>query len=180
MKFNEIKPFIICNNYSVDVSLRSLPSQIEEYQEDLGLELNPDFQRGYVWNQQQKERYMEYLLRDGQSGRDIYLNHTNWNRTKGIGDGWFVCVDGLQRLTTCLEFMDNQVKAFGKYKREFEDKLPYGMGRLRIHVNNLSTRAEVLQWYLEMNAGGTVHSEEELERVARLLREEQTKGVATE
>ena len=169
MKFSEIKPFIECNNYVVDVSLKSIPSQIEEFIEDLGLELNPDFQRGNVWNQFQKERYLEYLLRNGQSGRDIYLNHTNWNRTEGKGDGWFVCVDGLQRLTTCLEFMSNKVKAFGLYRDQFEDKLTSGIARLRIHVNNLQTRAEVLQWYLEMNSGGTVHSAEELERVQTLL-----------
>ena len=39
----------------------------------------------------------------------------------------------------------------------------------RWHVNDLSTYSEVLQWYLDLNSGGTVHTEEELNRVQQLL-----------
>lgn len=168
MKFNDIKPYIQCNNYSVDVSLRHLESTIDEYIEEMGLELDPDFQRGHVWTEQQQELYIEHLLREGVSGLDIYFNHTKWQGTTGKGDGWFVCVDGLQRLTACLKFLRNQIRAFGYYYRDFEDKIPL-MIRLSFHVNNLKTRKEVLEWYLQMNSGGTVHSKEELARVAGLL-----------
>lgn len=168
MKFKEIKPYIQCNNYSVDVSLRYLESTLDEYIEEMGLELIPDFQRGYVWNLGQQELYIEHLLREGVSGLDIYFNHTKWQGTEGKGDGWFVCVDGLQRLTACLGFLRNQIKAFGHFYKDFEDKIPM-MVRLSFHVNNLQTRKEVLEWYLQMNSGGTVHSQDELDRVAGLL-----------
>lgn len=168
MRFKDIEPYIQCNNYSIDVSLRSLEGTIDDYIEEMGLELNPDFQRGYVWNERQQELFVEHLLREGVSGLDIFFNHTNWQNTSGSGDGWFVCVDGLQRLTACLGFLRNQVKAFGCYYRDFEDKIPM-MVRLRFHVNNLESRKEVLEWYLQMNSGGTVHSQEELDRVAGLL-----------
>lgn len=168
MKFEDIKPYIQCNNYSVDVALRYLESTIDEYIEELGLELDPDFQRGHVWTEQQQELYIEHLLREGVSGLDIYFNHTKWLINSGKDDGWFVCVDGLQRLTACLKFLRNQIKAFGHYRKDFEDKIPM-MIRLRFHVNNLKTRKEVLEWYLQMNNGGTVHTEEELVRVAELL-----------
>lgn len=168
MKFRDIKPYIQCNNYSVDVSLRFLESTIEDYIEEMGLELIPDFQRGYVWNLRQQELYIEHLLREGVSGLDIYFNHTKWQGTEGKGDGWFVCVDGLQRLTACLGFLRNQIKAFGHFYKDFEDKISM-MVRLSFHVNNLQTRKEVLEWYLQMNSGGTVHSQDELDRVAELL-----------
>ncbi|MGV2887148.1 DUF262 domain-containing protein [Paenibacillus taichungensis] len=168
MKFRDIKPYIQCNNYSVDVSLRFLENTIEDYIEEMGLELIPDFQRGYVWNLRQQELYIEHLLREGVSGLDIYFNHTKWQGTEGKGDGWFVCVDGLQRLTACLGFLRNQIKAFGHFYKDFEDKISM-MVRLSFHVNNLQTRKEVLEWYLQMNSGGTVHSHDELDRVAELL-----------
>jgi len=38
------------------------------------------------------------------------------------------------------------------------------------------TRAEVLTWYLQINAGGVVHSDEEIERVKELLKEEESKA----
>ncbi|MCR8641496.1 DUF262 domain-containing protein [Paenibacillus sp. N1-5-1-14] len=168
MKFSDIKPYIQMNGYSVNSTLRYLPTTIKEYQDDLGLDLNPDFQRGYVWSVLQQERYIEHFLRGGTSGLDIYFNHTNWHKTKGNGDGWFVCVDGLQRLTACLGFMDSKVKAFGHYYHEFEDRLSTTL-TLRLHINSLQTRKEVLEWYLQMNSGGTIHSEEELTRVEELL-----------
>ncbi|WP_433752302.1 DUF262 domain-containing protein [Paenibacillus amylolyticus] len=168
MKFKDIEPYIQCNNYSVDISLRSLESTIDDYIEEMGLELNPDFQRGHVWTERQQELYIEHLLREGVSGLDIYFNHTNWQNTSGKGDGWFVCVDGLQRLTACLRFLKNQVEAFGYLYKDFEDKIPM-LIRLSFHVNNLKTRKEVLEWYLQMNNGGTIHSQDELDRVAELL-----------
>lgn len=38
-----------------------------------------------------------------------------------------------------------------------------------VHVNNLKTEKEVLQWYIDMNAGGTPHTTEEIDRVKKLI-----------
>lgn len=173
MKFKDIKPYIQCNNYRIDVSLRFLENQIQNYLED-GLELIPDFQRGHVWTEKQQEKYVEFVLRGGESGLDIYFNHTKWNSWTEENMGWFVCVDGLQRLTACRKFMNNELKVLGYFHDEFEDKLSSTV-RLRFHVNNLPTRREVLEWYLQINSGGTVHTEEELNRVAKLLEQEKLK-----
>ena len=40
------------------------------------------------------------------------------------------------------------------------------------HVNYLKTRREVLEWYLQLNGGGTPHSQKELDRVRGLLEKE--------
>lgn len=40
---------------------------------------------------------------------------------------------------------------------------------IRVNINNLQTRKEVLQWYIEFNSGGTVHTKEEIDRVKELL-----------
>jgi len=44
---------------------------------------------------------------------------------------------------------------------------------MRININDLPTRKDVLQWYLQMNTGGTVHTEEEINRVKMLLEKEE-------
>ena len=43
---------------------------------------------------------------------------------------------------------------------------------LLFNVNNLKTKAEVLVWYIEFNTGGTVHTEEEINKVKMLLENE--------
>lgn len=167
MKFKDIPQFTAESNYQINQPLRSLFKFIKEEQDELNLQLNPDFQRGHVWTESQQVAFIEYLLRGGKSGRDIYFNNPQRKHsTKEYFD--YVCVDGLQRLTACLKFLNNEIKAFGYYYNEFEDKL-FNVD-LIIHVNDLQTRNEVLTWYLEMNSGGTVHTEEELNRVKKLLK----------
>lgn len=154
-------------HYGVDVDLDFLEQHVQRYIDDYSLDLNPDFQRGHVWTQVQRERYMEWLLRGGETGRDIYFNCPGW---QGAYDGTMVIVDGLQRLTTCRMFVANEVQAFGRYMRDFAGRP--GLIGLRFHVANYKSRADVLQWYLDINSGGTIHSADELARVQALLNAE--------
>lgn len=89
-----------------------------------------------------------------------------------------VCVDGLQRLIALRRFLNNELKVFGFLLKDFEDKdnMLRRIGLLRFNINNLQTREEVLQWYLDFNTGGTVHSQEEIDRVKKLLEEEKAKN----
>jgi hypothetical protein len=167
VRFQDI-PQLTFAHYAVDISLHRLLRAMEEYQKEYGLQLCPDFQRGHVWTEEQQVKYVEFLLRGGQSSRDILFNHTAWNRSF---KGEMVCVDGLQRLTACAKFLKNELKVFGHYLDEFEDK-PYNV-HLRFHINDLPTRKQVLAWYLELNDGGTVHTENELARVRTLLAQEE-------
>jgi uncharacterized protein with ParB-like and HNH nuclease domain len=161
MKFSDIPKFTSVNGYQVNVFLHHIKSTIQDYLET-GLELNPDFQRGHVWTEEQQVRYVEYFLRGGTSARIIYFNSPDIYSGKLP----FVCVDGLQRLTALLRFLNNELKAFGCYYRDFEGRTD---ANLVFVVNDLKTRAEVYQWYIEMNSGGTLHSDEEIERVRALL-----------
>lgn len=169
MKFKEIRQFTSWGNYEVNQSLRHLTEWVKQHQEDAGLELNPDFQRGNVWTEEQQVHYVEYLLQGGKAARTILFNCPGWMDNF---DGPFVCVDGLQRITACLKFMDDKLAVFdGHYLHDFEDKIPIGVDLL-LNINNLKTRKEVLRWYIELNSGGTVHTETEIARVKELLKKE--------
>lgn len=168
-KFKDIPPFTSSGSYQIDCSPEYLVEWIEKEQEEMGLELNPDFQRGHVWTEQQQIAFLEYFLRGGKSGTILYFNCPSWHHN--VPDGAYndyVCVDGLQRITAFQRFIRNEIPAFGSYYREYTDsmKLRYTM---KVNVNDLKTKAEVLQWYIEMNAGGTPHTDEEIERVKEML-----------
>lgn len=166
-KFKEIPQFTRDGSYAIDCSLPFLKDWVADEQNE-GLELNPDFQRGHVWTREQEIAYIEFLLRGGRTGRDLYFNKPSWNNP--VPDGAyddFVCVDGLQRITAILGFLDNEFPVFGSYYREFEDRMSI-MNTVRVHVNDLKTKKDVLTWYIEMNAGGTPHSKEEIDHVTAL------------
>lgn len=172
-----IIPFIESGDYEVNVGLKHIKTILKDYEEDYGLELNPDFQRGHVWTEDQQSAYMEFLLKGGQTARVIYFNcpffscGTVEDYKKGKYEMPMQCVDGLQRLTSIVKFLDNKVKVCGYYLNDFEDKevLMRKMCSIRFNVNKLKTRREVLRWYLDFNTGGTIHSEEEISRVKKLL-----------
>ena len=82
-------------------------------------------------------------------------------------------VDGLQRLTAVRRFMAGELAVFGGHRlADIEDPRYLRRVNLRFYVNALRTRADVLRWYLELNAGQVAHAPEELARVAGLLRAE--------
>lgn len=169
--FREIKKLIPPGGYTVDYPLPAIPGFIHEEEEALGLQLNPDFQRGHVWTKEQQIAYIEFLLRDGRSGRDIYLNCPSWRSEVPQGAyNDFVCVDGLQRLTAVIRFIQNEIPAFSTLFKDFEGPKSLLDNTLHINVNSLPTKADVLEWYLEMNSGGTPHTKSEITRVSAMLR----------
>lgn len=167
-KFNDIPQFVSSGRYQVDYTVVSLVKFISEEIEEAGLILNPEFQRGHVWTEKQQTAWLEYHLKGGRSGNIIYLNDPNW-RTGRPMPGTYVCIDGLQRITACQKFVNNEIKIFGSYFREYTDNIRTLPATVSVNVNDLQTYKEVLQWYIDMNSGGTPHSETEIQRVKDIL-----------
>jgi len=166
--------------YHMDTPWQYLLETLARFQSDYGLNLDPDFQRGHVWTEAQQIAYVEFMLREPQSGREIYFNHPNW---MGDWEGEFVLVDGRQRLEAARRFLVNEIPAFGCLLKDFEGLNLTSTRKIRMpsnicfgfNVAKLKTRADVLQWYIDFNAGGTPHSEKEIERVQGLLALEKSK-----
>lgn len=155
-------------SYEVCQPLDSLKDAVDRYIKEYGLNLLPDFQRGHVWNEEQQVKYVEFLLKGGQTNNVLYFNHPGWmNSFKGE----FVIVDGLQRLTAILRFLDGNIAVFNKLS--INDVDVKGNWGVKFNINNLKTRREVLLWYLEINSNGTPHTEEEINKVRELIKGEQ-------
>ena len=172
MKFSEIPQYTRDGNYQTSIPIRNLPEFIDGFVKDYGLELNPDFQRGHVWDEPRQTAFVEHILRGGQGSRDIRMNCRNWLNGPMEDRRPFVLVDGLQRLTALRKFMENRIPAFRTLRKNFQDDMPLEYS-VQIMVNNLPTRAGVLRWYIEINAGGIAHSPEEIDRVRNLLAQEE-------
>lgn len=169
MNFKDIPQLTRDGHYRADTSLEDLQCAVERYQSQYGLNIDPDFQRPHVWNQDKQTKFIEFILRGGNSARIIYLNHPGWMKSF---DGEMVLVDGKQRLSAALAFLNNEIPVFdGHYFQEFTDRIHSGI-YFTFCINNLKTRKEVLQWYLDLNTGGVVHTNEEIEKVRNLLDKE--------
>lgn len=169
-------------SYEVHCHFSHLERQLEGFEQDYGLDLMPDFQRGHVWTQEQQERWIEAVLRGAisTSGLTIQFNSPAFGHGSATPSDQdlpdtVVCVDGLQRLTSVRRFMRGEIRAFGFTRDDlagtsFDPKrMTY---RLNVAIHAFKTRQQVLQYYLDINTGGTPHSAQELERVRSLLDQE--------
>jgi len=156
-------------NYRINMSLEDIKDRIERDISEYGLNLNPDFQRAHVWNMEQRVLYVEFLLKGGRSN-PIYFNHEGWMKSFR---GEYIIVDGKQRLTSILMFLNNEfpvlndkdAEGIGFYAKEF-DRIP---NDIEFIINDLPNRKLVLQWYLQMNKGNVAHTMEELEKVENMI-----------
>jgi hypothetical protein len=141
-----------------------------------GVDINPDFQRGHVWTEQQQVYFLECFMRGlvGEEGMTIRLNCPSW-RTSPMPDSdmldQVVCIDGLQRLTAIRGFLAGDIKPFGLHVSQFTGK--YLPSRVRtcvlIKFYDFQYRKDLLTYYLDINGGGTQHTPTELERVRKLM-----------
>lgn len=164
MKFKDIEQLPNCN-YRVNIPLEYIKENIERYTEEYNLDMDPIFQRGYVWTVHQQVAYVEWVLRGGKSGLDIYFNHPNW---MGSFKGQMQLIDGKQRLKAILDFLNNKIKAYNHYHEEYEDRIS-SMVSVLFNVYTMQTQQEVIKWYIAMNSGGSIHTPEEIARVKALL-----------
>lgn len=155
---------------------------IEEYREDGGIDMDPDFQRGHVWTDAMRVRFVEHLLRGGEHGRTIVWN-TPIQDAVTYADTpdrdlptTLVLVDGKQRLTALLSFLNDDLKVFdGNAFSDFDEKsrrymmTAAGPFQMRMHVHSLQYRRDLLRLYLELNEGAVAHAETEIERVRELF-----------
>lgn len=163
--------------YTCDQPIYMLEKSLNDYKKDWGLNLNPDFQRGHVWTMNQRIAFVEGVLR-GTVDRSLMLiqfNAPHWITDNHKGDlpNEIQIVDGLQRLNTIRGFLDHQFPVFGLYVDEFKGtSFDINLTRyaLRFAIHNFQSKKDLLNYYLSINSGGTVHSEEELDRVRLMTR----------
>ena len=134
----------------------------------------PDFQRGHVWTHDQQTKFIENVLRGlvDKSGLTIRFNHPTkeaLNHTNDITCE-IICLDGLQRLESLKQFLAGNILPFGMSYAEIPRVF---IRNIRIHfqIYDFTNRSDILAFYLDINSGGTPHSNEEIQRVQSLLAE---------
>jgi len=157
MRFEDI-PRMSQANYCIDVAWTSIRRHFEGF--GVPIELDPEYQRGYVWTLEQQIAYLEFRMKGGMSGGDLFWNAPGWHRGEHTA---MELVDGKQRLEAVLSFLAGNVPVFGLKIYEFEDELNPIRHRFKFFVNDLDDPLAVVQWYLDLNTGGSIHTEKDLQ-----------------
>jgi hypothetical protein len=170
-----IKP-VRKNRYEVRVDWRHFPRYLKSLAEDYGpVELNPDFQRGHVWTEEQQVRFIENVMRGiaSSASLSIQLNCSNWNTTECKGDLpiGIQCLDGLQRINAVSRFLGGEIHPFGLTLTDLEGSsysVKLSNFYFTVQMFDYENKTDVIQHYIDFNAGGTPHAPEEIERIKKL------------
>ncbi|WP_368880404.1 DUF262 domain-containing protein [Proteus mirabilis] len=170
-----IKPIPATVN-TYDIDLFELDSIMERYSKyGYTVDMNPDYQRGHVWTLEQKIHYIENMLRF-KLKPEIKINFPNYHDDdvkplNGLDKNVITCIDGLQRYTALTEFVNREFKIFDG-NLAVEDLLcsPYSFKSLccNIQIYSLMDKNELLQFYIDLNSGGTYHTPDEIDRVKKM------------
>lgn len=148
-------------------------SRIHKSIKEYPLTLDADFQRDHVWTLDHQVSFMSYLLSGGKVP-SCYANIGPYG-TWEVGE----VVDGKQRITACIEWRLNNIPAIINGKEIYWDSLSEVSQRIcssqiGLKIEMIRTdRKGALEIYLKLNSGGVLHTPEEIEKVRKLLAQEQ-------
>ena len=166
---------------STDVDWRDLEAHLAR-EAEVGLDINPDYQRGHVWTPAQQVAYVEHILLGGETAREVMTVCVGRGtddyvtaRDGSISLRRYSLLDGLQRVTAVRAFVADAFPVLTSV-----DPAGFRWSQLdrSIQRRDLSfswrslavpTEADVIRLYLRLNSGGTPHSAAELDRVRAML-----------
>lgn len=172
----EVRP--ICNSTEThfsenqDVRLDFYNSTIEDLllrQYSLGIDFDPDYQRGYVWDDTDKELLLDSIFKNIDIGKFvlIHLSDSEWMK-RGLS---YEILDGKQRLNTLIEFYENKLAYKGKYYNDLsrKDKRTFNDHQIAVAEVRETDKKTVLKYFLMLNRTGKTMDESHLTEVENML-----------
>ena len=151
---------------------------------DVPWNLNPDYQRGPVWTKDQQEKFIGHVLSGGEAPLIYVQRYERPDNAPEGSDYWDLpleVIDGQQRLRAITAFIEGEIGAqvchSGKWHTYYFSQMHEGERSpmdlcSRVVYVDLS-RTDRLRFYLRLNIG-VAHTEEELDRVRKMLVEEES------
>lgn len=131
-----------------------------------GIDMNPEYQRELVWNLKDKEYLIESIFNNNDIGRFLLIKKEYQNN-----DSSYEILDGKQRLTTIIEYIENEFKYKGKYFSElsFMDRTKFKNKDIIIGYSDELKLEEKLKLFLATNKSGKPISEKHLNNIEEKL-----------
>lgn len=128
---------------------------------------NPDFQRGYVWTLEDKQKLIMSVLRSQPLGSIIIA------RDESFKTGEFFILDGKQRINALAEFYCGCYPVMGRHFDELSgtDIGTFTQAIISVYYLDLQSvsKKEVLELFLLVNSAGVPQTEEHLVKVKSML-----------
>lgn len=189
----------------VHLGLSASDRQVRElarsFRETFGLDLQPPYQRGRVWSEDQKVALIRSWLTGTPTGVVILNDRTTteWVDANGYdpverGEAMYACIDGQQRISTAIDWFNDQLAVpaswfdtedvtttedtvDGPYVRWSGLTLPRqrhfaNRAQLAVAVARVATVQDEAAIYLLVNGGGTPQTDSDMNNAAKIAGQE--------
>ena len=154
---------------------RDMVSIIQKMFDEYGIDLDPEYQRGNVWNDAQKLSLIDSIFKNIDIGKFTVIKRP-WgnNPNKPETQLLYEMLDGKQRLTALFEFYCGRFKYKGKYFYELHPRDQGHFKHYRISYAECDplTKEQKLRYFLKLNTGGTPVDPEHIKKVREMWEKE--------
>lgn len=126
-----------------------------------GVDMNPPYQRDYVWDDKDKEALLDSIFNHIEIGKFAFIN-------KDYINGFhYEILDGKQRLSTLLDFYENRLPYKGAYYNDLSanDRYTFLNTPVTIGETENLTMEQIYQYFYKLNRCGKIMSEEHLKQI---------------
>jgi hypothetical protein len=137
-----------------------------------GINFEPEYQREYVWELQDKINLIDSIFNNIDIGKFVFIHYDTekWRKT-GFG---YEILDGKQRIRAILDYYEDRFKYNGKYFSDLSYRDQYHFEDYPISVAEMRniTHEQALRYFIKLNTCGKIMSEEQIDKVRKLLEQE--------
>lgn len=166
------------SNFTVESLLResdlqtyskSIDELINTYVYSFGVNMEPSYQREYVWNENDKEKLIDSLFNSNISIGSIVLAHNDYSKS----DYGYDILDGKQRLSTIKDFFESRIVYKGYRYSELSAKDKKTIMNKPISLSILKHADEIVRMktFINLNSAGKIMDESHIEMVKKQLSE---------
>ncbi len=160
-------------------SQRDLSGILAYMTSSYGIDLNPDYQRGNVWNETQKVALVDSIFKNIDIGKFTIIKR-KWGDDPNVPQTPFMyeMLDGKQRLTALFEFRMSMFKYRGMFYHQMHprDRNHFKHFPVSCAETEPLTNEQKYRYFLKLNTCGTPVDKTHLRKVRELWLKEQLKN----
>lgn len=130
-----------------------------------GTDMNPDYQRDYVWTEDDKVALINSIFSGIDIGKFAYADNS-------VSEHFlYEIVDGKQRLQTIIDFYENRFAYKGKYFNELSHRDQDYFENYSVSVADVRNvdRNTVMKYFVAMNSQGRIMDSAHLDKVRAMI-----------
>lgn len=155
--------FIRNKDMKIDFNNNQIDGLLTTYYHS-GINMNPDYQRDYVWETKDKELLIDSIFNNIEIGKIVLVRLL-------YGDYGYEILDGKQRLNALLEFYENRFPYKGYYYNDLSraDQIHFIHYVVSVGYITYTNKKTILKYFLMLNRTGKTIDKTQLDKVEKML-----------